>query len=169
MKKVAIIQARMNSTRLPGKVLRKINDITILEFQVNRIKKSELIDELIVATSTSKSDDVIVNFCLSNDITFFRGSEDDVLDRYYSCAKKYNADYNNGKGVDIKSPRATIEVETANTVQDAPGQLRGYKGPCYIAGASKDAVQKAMELTKGTTIGVMGNQGNIIKRSTRKK
>ena len=92
MKKVAIIQARMNSTRLPGKVLRKINGVTILGFQVNRIKKSKLIDQLLIATSTSKSDDVIADFCMDNEITCFRGSEDDVLDRYYNCAKEYDAE-----------------------------------------------------------------------------
>ena len=84
-------------------------------------------------------------------------------------AKKHNADYNNGKGVDINSPRATIEVETPDTVGDAPGQLRGHRGPVYIAGTNTDAVQKAIEVTKDTTIGVMDNQGNIVKRSTRKK
>ena len=84
-------------------------------------------------------------------------------------AKKYNTDYNNGRGVDIKSPRATIEVETPDTVKDAPQQLRGCTGPAYIAGTNAEAVQKAIEVTKGTTIGVMDNQGNIVQRSTRKK
>ena len=84
-------------------------------------------------------------------------------------AKKYKTDYNNGKGVDVKSPRATIEVETQDTVKDAPGQLRGHKGPAYIAGTNAEAVQKAIEVTKDTTIGVMDNQGNIVQRSTRKK
>lgn len=84
-------------------------------------------------------------------------------------AKKYNTDYNNGNGVDVKSPRATIEVETSDTVKDAPGQLRGHKGPCYIAGTNAEAVQKALEVARGTTIGIMDNQGNIVKRSTRKK
>ncbi len=83
-------------------------------------------------------------------------------------AKKFNTDYNNGKGVDVKSPKATVEVETPDTVQDAPGQLRGHKGRAYIAGTNQDAVQKAIEVTKDTTIGVMDNQGNIVRRSTRK-
>ena len=84
-------------------------------------------------------------------------------------AKKYNTDYNNGKGVDIKSTRATVEVEGPNTVKDAPGQLRGHKGPAYIAGTNAEAVQKAIEVTRDTTIGVMDNQGNIVQRSVRKK
>jgi len=47
-------------------------------------------------------------------------------------AKKFNTDYNNGDGIDIKSKRATVEVETPETVSDAPGQLRGHRGPAYI-------------------------------------
>ena len=84
-------------------------------------------------------------------------------------AQKHGVEYNDGKGVDIKSSRATIKVETAGTVSEAPSQLRGHRGPAYIAGVNKETVEKALEVTKRTTIGVMDNQGNIIKRSTRKK
>jgi hypothetical protein len=84
-------------------------------------------------------------------------------------AQKYGVQYNNGEGVDIRSSRATVEVETLDTVAEAPSQLRGYRGPVYIAGTSKGAVEKALETTKRTTIGVMDNQGNIVKRSTRKR
>ncbi len=84
-------------------------------------------------------------------------------------AKKYKTEYNNGKGVDIKSQKATVEVETFQTVADAPGQLRGHRGPAYIAGTNKATVEKALEVTQGTTIGVMDNQGNVLKRSTRKR
>ena len=84
-------------------------------------------------------------------------------------AKKYGVEYNDGKGVDIKSIRATVEVETPDTVNDALGQLRGHRGPVYIAGTNQEAVEKALETTKGTTVGVMDNQGKIVKRSTRKK
>ena len=84
-------------------------------------------------------------------------------------AKKLKADYNPGKGVDIKSSKATVEVETPQTVGDAPRQLSGHRGPAYIAGTNQAAVKKALEVANGTTIGVMNNQGKIIKRSTRKK
>jgi len=83
-------------------------------------------------------------------------------------AEKYNTQYNPGEGVDIKSRRATVEVETEQTVAEAPGQLRGHHGPVYIAGANQATVKLALELTQGTTIGVMNNQGAIVKRSTRK-
>jgi sulfur carrier protein ThiS len=67
-----------------------------------------------------------------------------------------NAEYNDGKGVDIRSKKATIEVETPETVADALGQLRGHQGPTYIAGTNKEAVNKALEITKGTTVGCYG-------------
>ena len=84
-------------------------------------------------------------------------------------AQKYGVDYNNGEGVDVKSNRATVEVETPDTVNEGLGQLQGHRGPVYIAGTNQEAVDKAIEATEGTTIGVMDNQGNIVKSSTRKK
>lgn len=84
-------------------------------------------------------------------------------------AHKYGVQYNNGEGVDIRSSRVTVEVERPDTVAEAPSQLRGYRGPVYIAGTSKEAVERALETTKGTTIGVMDNRGKIVKRSTRKR
>ena len=84
-------------------------------------------------------------------------------------AKKFKTDYNSGEGIDIKSKRGNVEIETFATVADAPGQLRGHRGPSYIAGTNKATVEKALEATKGTTIGVMDNKGNIVKKSTRKK
>ena len=78
-------------------------------------------------------------------------------------------DYNSGKGVDIRGKAKTVEVETPGTVGGTLGQLRGHRGPVYISGTNKAAVEKALEATKGTTVGVMGNQGNIVKSSSRKK
>lgn len=88
----AIIQARMGSTRLPGKVLKTIGDISLLELQIKRIQKSKNIDSIIIATSTNINDDEIEKFCLEKEIKFYRGSENDVLSRYYECAKHYNTD-----------------------------------------------------------------------------
>ncbi|MCH8303668.1 MAG: hypothetical protein IIB94_00910 [Candidatus Marinimicrobia bacterium] len=84
-------------------------------------------------------------------------------------AKKYGVEYNDVEGVDIVSNRATVEVETPDTVQDGIRQLQGHRGPVYIAGTNQEAVDNAIEVTKGTTIGVMDNQGDIVKSSTRKK
>jgi len=89
---VAIIQARMGSKRLPGKVLKVAEGIPLLGHQFKRVNSSSLIDKIVIATSTGKEDEAIVSFCKENGIDYFRGSENDVLSRYYECAKKYNAD-----------------------------------------------------------------------------
>lgn len=89
---VCIIQARMGSTRLPGKVLKKISGKTILYYVVERIKKSKLIDGIVIATTTNSNDDVIVKEAENLKVDYFRGSEDDVLSRYYFASKKFNAD-----------------------------------------------------------------------------
>lgn len=86
-----IIQARMSSTRLPEKVLKKLDDTTTsLGFSINQIKASKLLERIVIATSNNKEDDKIVNFAKENNIEFFRGSLDDVLDRHYKCAKKFS-------------------------------------------------------------------------------
>ncbi|WP_338751613.1 glycosyltransferase family protein [Bacillus sp. FJAT-52991] len=92
MKIVAVIQARMGSTRLPGKILKKVMGKTLLEYQLERVKRSKLIDEIVVATTSKSSDDVIVNLCEELGIHTYRGSEDDVLSRYYEAATVYKAD-----------------------------------------------------------------------------
>jgi len=85
-----IIQARMGSTRLPGKVLKRIKGYSLLEIQQMRIKPSKLIDAIVIATTINSEDDAIEEFCKSKHINFYRGSDWDVLDRYYQAAKKFN-------------------------------------------------------------------------------
>lgn len=87
----AIIQARMGATRLPGKVLKILNNKSLLEFQLERIKLSERIQEIIVATTNESADDEIASLCNRRGIKVFRGSQNDVLSRYYHCAKENNA------------------------------------------------------------------------------
>ncbi len=77
--------------------------------------------------------------------------------------------YNRGQGPDVNTSRRAIEVETADTVRDGLRQLRGFKKPVYIAGADAEATRAALDATKGTTVGVMDSQGNILKRSTRRR
>lgn len=88
---VAIIQARMGSTRLPGKVLMDIAGKPMLWHVVNRLKYSRLLNKIIVATSISKKDDVIEKKCKELNVECFRGSEEDVLERYYEASKHAKA------------------------------------------------------------------------------
>lgn len=92
MKIVAIIQARMTSTRLPGKVLKKVMNKTLLEYQLERVSRSKYIDEIIVATTTNNTDQPIVELCENLNISIYRGSEYDVLSRYYEAALQSNAE-----------------------------------------------------------------------------
>lgn len=86
---LAILQARMSSTRLPNKVLKEVNGIPLLKYECERILQSQKIDKLIIATSNDKSDDAIENFAKENNIEVFRGSLNDVLSRYYECAEEF--------------------------------------------------------------------------------
>jgi len=88
----AIIQARMGSARLPGKVLMPLVGKPVVQHVVERLTRSKTIDKIIVATSTNEIDDILAKFLKTNGISFFRGDEDDVLDRFYQCAKKFKLD-----------------------------------------------------------------------------
>ncbi len=89
---VAIVQARMGSTRLPGKVLSEIAGEAMLGHIVSRVGQSRRVNQVIVATSTDEEDARIVDYCQRKGFAVFRGSERDVLDRYYQAAKTWVAD-----------------------------------------------------------------------------
>ena len=94
MKNLCIIQARMGSTRLPGKVLLKIKDIPLLEYELKRVKQARGINKIVVATTVDRADNRIKDLCKKLGVDCFRGSNDDVLDRYYRCSLEY-PEYNN--------------------------------------------------------------------------
>ncbi len=89
---VAIIQARMSSSRLPGKVLLDIAGKPMLQWVVERVRQAPGVSEVVVATTDNPADDPIEEFCVKNNILIFRGNQFDVLDRYYQTAKLVNAD-----------------------------------------------------------------------------
>ncbi len=89
---VAIIQARHNSSRLPGKILKKIKNQTLIEILLKRISLSKKIDKVVIATTKSKKDDSLIKILKKNKIDFFRGEENNVLKRYYDTARKFKAE-----------------------------------------------------------------------------
>lgn len=89
---LVIIQAHMASTRLPAKVMKKIKDKEVLLHVYERCLEAKKVDKVVIATSTNKENDKIEDFCKKYNIECFRGAENDVLDRYYKCAKLYNPD-----------------------------------------------------------------------------
>jgi len=90
--KTAIIQARMTSTRFAGKVLADIEGKSMLWHVIRRLKFAKKIDDIILAIPTRKESDILEKFSKENNIKYFRGSESDVLSRYYETAKKFGAD-----------------------------------------------------------------------------
>jgi len=81
----------MGSRRLPGKVLMEVAGRPLLDYMVERVSQSRLIDETIIATTTSSEDDKIRQWCQKNSVAFYLGDEDNVLSRYYEAAKEHQA------------------------------------------------------------------------------
>lgn len=92
MKITAIVQARMTSTRLPGKVLKQVCGHSLLALQIERLRRAKLLDQIIVATTVNETDRPIVELCQQIGVPYYRGSEHDVLARYYDAATVFQAD-----------------------------------------------------------------------------
>jgi spore coat polysaccharide biosynthesis protein SpsF len=92
MKVVATIEARMTSSRLPGKVLMLANEKPMLWYLIERLKKVSGIHEVVLATTTNASDDALVRFAKDEGISYYRGSEENVMQRVIDAAASVNAD-----------------------------------------------------------------------------
>ncbi|MED5018434.1 glycosyltransferase family protein [Paenibacillus chibensis] len=92
MKIVAIVQARMGSTRLPGKVLKRLGDRSVLGQVITRLKEVPSIDEIVIATTVNSDDDVLIEEAEKYGVYTFRGSKENVLSRYYYAALERSAD-----------------------------------------------------------------------------
>ena len=92
MKVLAIVQARMGSTRLPGKVLKQVNGKALLEYQIERMERARNIDQMVISTSTRDVDDPIIELCKKMNVDTFRGSENDVLGRFYETSSYYKGE-----------------------------------------------------------------------------
>jgi spore coat polysaccharide biosynthesis protein SpsF len=86
----AILQARMTSSRLPGKVLMPVLGRPIISYNLERIRNAATIDQVVLAATNSSEDDALVRWAEREDVSVFRGSEEDVLDRTYRCAREFN-------------------------------------------------------------------------------
>ena len=113
---VAIIQARMGSTRLPGKSLLPFGDTSVLGYLIKRISLSKFIDKIVVATTDADLDNKIVLESNRIGVNVFRGSEQDVLERFYKAAKEYKANF-------IVRLTADDPFKTASIIDDAIRKL----------------------------------------------
>ena len=87
----AIIQARMTSTRLPGKIMADIGGKPLLKRMLDRVRRATKLNKIIVATTVNSADDVAAKLCTDEDVDVFRGSEHDVLDRFHGAAQAAGA------------------------------------------------------------------------------
>lgn len=93
MKKfICLIQARMGSTRLPGKVMKYILDKPMIYYVVERVKQCKYIDQVVVVTTETLEDDDLVDYLITNEVNVYRGDTEDVLKRYLDAAQKYHGD-----------------------------------------------------------------------------
>ena len=86
------IQARLGSTRLPGKILKKIDNKPLLQYQIERIRKSKLVNQIVIATTKKKQDVKIINLAKKMKVNYYRGSTNDVLGRIAGAIKKFKID-----------------------------------------------------------------------------
>jgi spore coat polysaccharide biosynthesis protein SpsF len=119
-----IIQARMGSTRLPGKVLKFIGNKPLLSYIIESLKLSPVINDIIIATSKNKDNDAIEEYCKKNKIKYFRGSEENVLERFHETALKYPDKYYfrataDNPILDIKNPEVTLNYLAKNNLDYA--------------------------------------------------
>jgi len=131
MKVVVIIQAHMASTRLPGKVMKDIAGEPMLAHVVARASRAHNIDNVVVATTDQSGDEAIVNLCRTKGWDYFRGSEDDVLDRYFRAATAFGADV----VVRITSDCPLVEAEIIDRAIHE--FLSAYPGVDYVSNTVK--------------------------------
>lgn len=92
MKTIAVIQARMGASRLPGKVLKSLGDTCVLDYVVSRTRMIDGIADVVVATTTAARDDAIADWCKQQGVAIYRGSETNVLSRFLEAAAPYQPD-----------------------------------------------------------------------------
>lgn len=153
MKTVATIEARMGSKRLPGKVLLKAKNKTMLEILVERLRSVKIIDEIIIATTTNDKDEEIVEVCKKLNLGYFRGSEEDVFGRVIGAAKFAKADLiveitADCPIIDPNIVEQTINIYKYNSVDYVGnGIIRSYPDGMDVEIFSLDTLEKSYAMT----------------------
>ncbi|MFD2442706.1 cytidylyltransferase domain-containing protein [Bacillus sp. CGMCC 1.16607] len=123
MKTIVIIQARMGSARLPGKILKPLGRYDVLTYVVERCKKIKGVSKVIVATSVLPQDYVVEEWCEKNKVDYFRGSEDDVLERYLQAAMLHQPDYVIRVTADCPFVDYELATEMVQKMMEAPADF----------------------------------------------
>ncbi len=140
----AIIQARCGSTRFPNKVFALIDGKPLLWHVVNRLKYATKIDDIIVATTVSEKDDKIEEWCKENNIHCFRGSEENVLNRYYSASQAFPSDYVVRITADdpFKEPKV-IDAVITKLIEEGYDHVTNNLPPSFPEGLDCEAFKKS--------------------------
>lgn len=140
----AIIQARCGSTRFPNKVFAIIDGKPLLWHVVNRLKYATKIDDIIVATTVSEKDDKIEKWCKENNVHCFRGSEENVLNRYYSASQAYPSDYVVRITADdpFKEPKV-IDAVITKLIEEGYDHVTDNLPPSFPEGLDCEAFKKS--------------------------
>ena len=137
---VIIVQARMGSTRLPGKIMKTVFERPLLSYLLERLRDVRLAKEIVIATTTLANDQMIVNFCENENVNFFRGAEENVLDRYYQAARHYKADV----VVRITSDCPLIDPVVIDEVIDE--YLKNYPSFDYVSNSLQRSFPRGMDV-----------------------
>jgi len=154
-----LITARMKSTRLPKKLILKIKDKEAIVWMIDRLKQCELLDEIIIATSTNSQDDILCDIAKKENIRCFRGSEDDVLERLYQASKSYKLDYIiNATGDCILVAIDFIKDIVNEYKQTKADLITCFKLPhgLYLYGIKINAIKKILEVKNDIDTEVWG-------------
>lgn len=147
MKTIAIIQARCGSSRFPEKVFANLCGHPLIWHVVNRVMNASKVDDVVVATTNNPLDDKLYEWCIANSIKVNRGSENDVLNRFYETAKKYNADVIVRITADdpFKEPKLIDDAISTLVAQDADYVCNNFP-PTYPEGTDVEVLTfKALE------------------------
>lgn len=154
MKVIIVTQARVGSSRLPGKVLRKINNQSLLEIHLSRLKKSKLATKIIVATTFEKGVEQIIEIGRAMSVNVFQGSTDDVLDRFYQSVREFTPEYvvrvtSDCPLIDAELIDQVIELITDNNLDYGANILKElYPDGQDVEAFSFNALKKAWLETK---------------------
>ncbi|WP_223007686.1 cytidylyltransferase domain-containing protein [Cylindrospermopsis curvispora] len=139
IKTVIIVQARMTSTRLPGKILKQVLGKPLLQYQIERLQGVKLADEIVIATTTNKTDAPIIDLCDRLSVAYFRGSEADVLERYYQAAVAHQAKV----VVRVTSDCPLIDPQVVNRVIDY--YLKNHSQYDYVSNSLERTYPRGMD------------------------
>jgi len=140
MKKLIIVQARMTSTRLPGKIMKIVCGKPLLEHLINRLKKVKCADQIVIATTVNETEDIIVDLCKKLDTLYYRGSEEDVLGRYYEAAVEYGGDVI----IRVTSDCPVIDPDVVDYLTDF--YMKNLKKYDYVTNTLKRTYPRGMDV-----------------------